>query len=195
MSSLPAFKSSEEEIENSLMDQIMLHSKGNENDEFLAVIISSWLKRRGELPQFLGLDRSEFRSLTNFHFPGFYICASVRQQDQLDLARVPELNDLIQLFLQNRAYKNQSEIWIAKILAAACAGSNHLWQDLGLWNRQQLSNLISSNFPKLANANSKNMKWKKFFYKQLCNAEGIYICRSPSCEVCVDYNNCFGSEE
>jgi nitrogen fixation protein NifQ len=43
--------------------------------------------------------------------------------------------------------------------------------------------------------NDRDMKWKRFFYKQLCNQEGVYTCRSPSCEVCADYVRCFGPEE
>jgi nitrogen fixation protein NifQ len=39
------------------------------------------------------------------------------------------------------------------------------------------------------------MKWKKFLYKQLCEEEGLYVCRAPSCQVCVDYERCYGSEE
>ncbi|MFM8444786.1 MAG: nitrogen fixation protein NifQ, partial [Methylococcus sp.] len=35
--------------------------------------------------------------------------------------------------------------------------------------------------------------WKKFLYKQLCEAEGIYVCRAPSCGECVDYADCFPS--
>jgi len=55
--------------------------------------------------------------------------------------------------------------------------------------------MLHHNFPELAAKNVKDMKWKKFLYKQLCEAEGIYLCRAPSCEVCIDYPKCFGSEE
>jgi nitrogen fixation protein NifQ len=84
---------------------------------------------------------------------------------------------------------------MVEILIAGCMGNDHLWQDLGLWQRADLSKLMLDNFEPLALRNNKDMKWKKFLYKQLCEAEGIYVCRSPSCEVCVDYDNCFGSEE
>ena len=73
--------------------------------------------------------------------------------------------------------------------------SDHLWQDLGLWSRQDLSALMADNFPALKAKNDRDMKWKKFLYKQLCNQEGIYTCRSPSCEVCADYQACFGPED
>ena len=50
-------------------------------------------------------------------------------------------------------------------------------------------------FKPLASRNDRDMKWKKFLYKQLCETEGITTCRAPSCEVCADYQNCFGPEE
>ncbi|MCU7810980.1 MAG: nitrogen fixation protein NifQ, partial [Candidatus Thiodiazotropha sp. (ex Notomyrtea botanica)] len=74
-------------------------------------------------------------------------------------------------------------------------GDDHLWQDLGLWQRSDLSRLMMVCFRPLARLNDRDMKWKKFLYKQLCETEGIYTCRSPSCKVCVDYDNCFGCEE
>ena len=83
---------------------------------------------------------------------------------------------------------------MADIVTAGCLGSDHLWQDLGLWNRAQLTGLMRENFAPLAKRNDKDMKWKKFLYRQLCEAEGVAICRSPSCEICVDYAVCFGSE-
>lgn len=181
--------------ENPLYEQLMLHSKGELNDHLLAVIISSWLCREGALPQNLGLSSSAFREMIATHFPGFSVSEKVRQEEVFDKNRIPEMDDLLGLFSRYRANVSKSELWISGIITAACLGSNHLWQDLGLWNRGQLTELISNNFPEMAKKNDKNMKWKKFLYKQLCNEEGIYVCRSPSCEVCTDYAICFGPEE
>jgi len=61
--------------------------------------------------------------------------------------------------------------------------------------RQIWCEQMTRNFPVLAAKNDRDMKWKKFLYKQLCQREGIYICRAPSCEVCADYAKCFGPEE
>jgi nitrogen fixation protein NifQ len=55
--------------------------------------------------------------------------------------------------------------------------------------------MLQYNFPELAAKNDQDMKWKKFLYKQLCEAEGLYLCRAPSCNVCIDYPKCYGSEE
>jgi nitrogen fixation protein NifQ len=105
------------------------------------------------------------------------------------------MRDLRELLLANRNGRHDSEIWLADILIAGCLGDDHLWQDLGLWNRADLSQLMHQNFRSLALRNDKDMKWKKFLYKQLCETEGIYTCRAPSCAVCADYANCFGPED
>lgn len=83
---------------------------------------------------------------------------------------------------------------MASAVAAGCMGGDHLWQDLGLWCREELSALMGSNFPRLAAENVQHMKWKRFLYKQLCLREGVASCRAPSCQVCEDYRLCFGPE-
>lgn len=83
---------------------------------------------------------------------------------------------------------------VAEVIALACLGDNHLWQDLQLASRAELSALIERYFPRLAARNHAQMKWKKFLYKQLCEREEIFICKSPSCAVCVDHALCFGPE-
>lgn len=60
--------------------------------------------------------------------------------------------------------------------------------------RRELSQMIALNFPELARAKNRDMKWKKFLYRELCQREGIYVCASPSCEACSDYAVCFGPE-
>ena len=84
---------------------------------------------------------------------------------------------------------------IAWTLACATLGDRHLWQDLGLPSREALSALIADAFPALAALNSQNMKWKKFFYRQLCEREAILICKSPTCGDCSDHGLCFGAEQ
>ena len=74
------------------------------------------------------------------------------------------------------------------------ADDNHLWQDLGLGSRSELSALMARWFPALVAKNAFDMKWKKFLYRQLCEREQLLICRSPSCAVCSDHDLCFGPE-
>jgi nitrogen fixation protein NifQ len=105
-----------------------------------------------------------------------------------------EREELIRLLRLHRAEQDESELWISEIVAAGCMARDHLWHDLGLWSRRELSALMTRNFPTLAAKNDRDMKWKKFLYKQLCQQEGIYLCRAPACELCVDYAHCFGPE-
>ena len=84
---------------------------------------------------------------------------------------------------------------VAWAMACASLGEQHLWQDLRLPSRRELTALIAHWFPALAARNSDNMKWKKFFYKQLCLREELLVCRAPTCGVCADYALCFGPED
>ena len=171
------------------------NSYGFENTELMARIYASWAVNQGVLPNWMGLDPEIFMSMMEYHFPDYDLDAVPNPGHSLDLSRAPESEDLYQLLMQNRTHGNDSEMWIARILVAGCMGSDHLWQDLGLWSRGDLSRLMTFNFQLLALSNNRDMKWKKFLYKQLCAAEGVYVCRAPSCEVCTDYQDCFGPED
>lgn len=175
--------------------QLMSMSGTYLNDFYLARILSSWILDEGILPARLGLSARNFQSLVARHFANNQIFANVKNKADFERERIPEWEDLVGLMLEFRANNDASEEWIAQIVAAACMGFDHLWQDLGLWSRGELSEILSLNFPELARRNNKDMKWKKFLYKQLCARDGTYVCRAPSCDVCADYNVCFGPEE
>ena len=164
-------------------------------EDTLARILSSWTKGEGNMPDWLGLGEEGFFLMLQRHFPFLDSSEFINPGRPLDLSRMDEVEDLRQLLNQSRTGHLQSERWMVDIVIAGCLGSDHLWQDLGLWERPDLSKLMMQNFASLAKRNDKDMKWKKFLYKQLCEAEGIYTCRSPSCEVCVDYEQCFNSED
>lgn len=83
---------------------------------------------------------------------------------------------------------------VAETVAIACLGDNHLWQDLQLPSRAELSTLMAYWFPALKARNHRDMKWKKFLYKQLCERAEIQVCKAPSCAVCSDQPVCFGPE-
>lgn len=166
------------------------------NTEWLCRMLSSWRVGLGALPDALGLEQADFSALQSGFFHSLEIPPSAPSGRSADFGRMLERDDLIRYLRARAAYPERAETgWISSILVAGCLGDDHLWQDLGLWSRQELSGLIAYNFPKVAAANTHDMKWKKFIYKQLCEAEGIYVCRAPSCDVCVDYPRCFGPED
>ena len=71
---------------------------------------------------------------------------------------------------------------------------NHLWEDLGLRDRSELSRLLMRHFAPLARDNTRNMRWKRFFYRKLCEDDGVVMCSTPVCAQCGDFAECFGDE-
>jgi nitrogen fixation protein NifQ len=113
-------------------------------------------------------------------------------------ARGDEVEDVVHLlmaYFDPAAGSAEQAQEVAHTVAVACLGDNHLWQDLLLENRQQLGALLRHWFPALVAKNTGDMKWKKFFYRQLCEQAEILICKSPSCQVCSDYVHCFETPE
>ena len=83
---------------------------------------------------------------------------------------------------------------LASMIARRAMRPNHLWQDLGLRNRRELSWLMLRHFEPLARRNHVDMKWKKFLYRAICRDEGYRLCPVPVCGDCDDFDRCFGDE-
>ena len=153
-----------------------------------SLLAGRWLNQ-GVLPATLGLTQAAFEALWNGYFPGAHL--KLQDGPGNDTA---ELEDLLHLLLEYRAGVHESEVWLAHSVAYGCGGRNHLWQDLGLANRGELSTLMNVAFPALAVLNVGDMKWKKFIYRHYCSREGIYVCPAPSCGECADHAKCFAPE-
>ncbi len=163
------------------------------NADWLTQILASWMAGQGTMPRYLGLELSQFDALLVTHFPHLDRF-EMNIHLEIEPERAPELDDVRALLLEHRSGQSESEIWIAQIVATGCMGSDHLWSDLGLFSRKFLRQMLMENFRPLAELNDKNMRWKKFFYRQLCAKEGFILCRSPSCETCSEYKVCFAED-
>ncbi len=172
------------------------------NLDWLQRILTAQRAGRSCLPLHLGLDPQTHAALIQACFSeraGQYLGAppQARERDALRAEllelRRDEWRELRDLLLGGRAGR-AGEMAIAAVVAAACLGGDHRWRVLGRGSREQLRELLELNFPRLASRNLNNMRWKKFFYKQLCEQDGGYVCRSPSCERCPTYHDCFGEE-
>lgn len=147
----------------------------------------------------VGLNGPEFRRLLRRFFPGL---DKAQAAASLPLDSYPvytpavgdEFPELLELLLEHSRFPGEEARWLAHAIATGCMGRNHLWQDLGLLNRGMLSELLGKHFTALFLRNVGDMKWKKFFYKQLCERSGLNLCRAPSCGVCSDYHHCFNRE-
>jgi nitrogen fixation protein NifQ len=170
-------------------------SRGDFNAVYLARMLAAVEQGHSVLGETLGLTEARFQALIQRYFPekdkGFQplLAAPLSEPDNQGVSA--ETLQLTNLLLGYRAQRSNSEYALARIIAFACGGRDHLWYDLGLWSRDDLNALLQHNFPDLVSANRFNMRWKKFLYRQLCLESDVMMCRSPNCRDCIDYSECF----
>ncbi len=160
----------------------------------LACILEHALAERargqGPLTDLLGLDAESLRALRDRWFPE----ADLPDLDA-PLAPVPADQDAIaQLILWRGGRADDAARWLAAILARRSMEPRHLWEDMGLPSRVALNEMIARVFPRLKAANSQNMRWKKFLYRQICSDQGFLLCLSPTCGECPERSDCFAPE-
>lgn len=142
-------------------------------------------------PLIRGLSDSRFQKLVNEFFTDIALSNGGSGEPGND----DEFQELLDLLIDSRTEPTEKSAWLAHAVATAAMGENHLWQDMGLPSRRHLSDFLRLRFAPLAALNTGDMKWKKFFYRQLCQRAGVPICKSPHCADCVDHPICFGAEE
>jgi nitrogen fixation protein NifQ len=101
------------------------------------------------------------------------------------------LRDLLE---RNRSTTDEGSLWLAAIIARRALEAGHLWEDLGMPDRPVLRRLMERYFAPLAARKTRNMRWKRFFYRQLCEEEGLSHCTSPTCSACSEVATCFAPE-
>lgn len=159
----------------------------------LASILAAGVMEGGLLFEKVGLSSDELAELLEQEF------SSVRiKGDDLLPGSKRDHNDEVtmvrDLLLAQRSTEGDAGRWLAAMIARRVMEPNHLWTDLGLRNRGELSRLLNRHFAPLARRNVNNMRWKRFFYRRLCEDEGLILCTTPVCTECKDFNHCFGDE-
>ncbi|WP_083742115.1 nitrogen fixation protein NifQ [Bradyrhizobium mercantei] len=159
----------------------------------LASILAAAVMDGGSLPEKAGLTDHELAALLDQHFSSIEIkaeqslaCFESNVTDEVAMVR--------DLLLARRSTEGDIGRWLAAMIARRAIEPDHLWEDLGLRNRGELSRLLSRHFAPLAARNINNMRWKRFFYRTLCEDEGLVMCTTPVCTQCNDFNVCFGDE-
>jgi nitrogen fixation protein NifQ len=139
-----------------------------------------------------GLAAAELEALISKWFPDSR--AVLVKSSQQAFAPDDETVMLQELLLAHRSHDGEDSRWLAAMIARRAMEANHLWEDLGLRNRTELSRLLSRHFAPIASRNTKNMRWKRFFYRVLCESDGFVMCSTPVCTDCRDFDLCFGEE-
>jgi nitrogen fixation protein NifQ len=139
-----------------------------------------------------GLDQTDLATMINGLFP--HAVDLFLPHPDAPLLRTADETCLLDLLVQCATDGTTFQAWLAAMIARRAQSPNHLWQDLGLRNRGDLSRLMTRHFRPLAARNSSDMKWKKFLYRMICRDAGYSICTAPSCGECTDFEYCFGDE-
>jgi nitrogen fixation protein NifQ len=139
-----------------------------------------------------GLATHELTALMTECFYGARL--DVASSDDAALPWDDEVAMVRDLLLGQRSTAGKIGGWLAAMVARRALESNHLWEDLGLRDRSELSRLLARHFAPLAARNTRNMRWKRFFYRMLCEDDGLVMCTAPVCTDCNDFTLCFGEE-
>lgn len=159
-------------------------------DRHLLACLLTVVEDEGNVAAALGLTSAQYRQLYARFFPAVEFAID-------DPRESPENSDLVDLLLdyvpRHPADRNLPVEYLVRILAARATRPGHLWAAMGLFARAELTAAIQRHLPALATANSRGMRWKRFFYKQLCERSGGTLCKSPVCGDCPEYSLCFVS--
>jgi len=140
-----------------------------------------------------GLAPTELTELAQLCFPHTETMFARVDQDE-EVVRAVDERCLQELLFRGSTARSRLEFLLACMIARRAQRPNHLWQDLGLRRRQELSWLMQRHFEPLFTRNKQNLRWKKFLYRQICRDEGYTICPAPSCEECDERERCLGEE-
>ena len=168
-----------------------------DNDAFdrhvLASIMAAGAMDGRAIAARVGLTSENLSILIADYFPSarVYLASrcngtAVTEDDEVGMVR--------DLLLAQRSTSGNIGGWLAAMVARRAIEPNHLWEDLGLRDRSELSRLLMRHFAPLASRNTGNMRWKRFFYRMLCEDDGFVMCTTPVCTQCNDFELCFGEE-
>ncbi len=150
--------------------------------------IAEWEARGGSLACRLGIGGMALATLLMLHVPDHPL---LRPEDYVQSDEREEQAWVRALLLSEFEVASDETTCLAAIIARRSMDGNHLWEDLGLSDRASLTRLMRMYFPALAGRNVDNMRWKRFFFRQLCDADGLSHCTSPTCCDCPDLAGCF----
>ncbi|HEY3599498.1 MAG TPA: nitrogen fixation protein NifQ [Paraburkholderia sp.] len=142
---------------------------------------------------YLGLARDTLGALLTRHFPGAIELEGFPEHiaDARHQPFVDQLRTLLLRF-ERTPVANAVDAWcLATIIATACLRPDHLWRDLGLDGRDDITEIMTRHYPRLVARNVDNLRWKKFLAQQLALAHGRAPAPAPGCPGCEDFGFCF----
>lgn len=172
----------------------------SEDRQMFACLLAAASQEAQPLSGALGLSKENIDALLIKFFPAAGP-DDLQPKTQDDPTPVQEPNqDLLKILLAHvprdtSGSMHQPAAWLARVIAARAALPGHLWMAMGFFERQELTAAIGRHLPSLAVANQQGMRWKRFLFKQVCDATGGTLCKTPNCGVCSDYALCFAPDD
>jgi nitrogen fixation protein NifQ len=144
----------------------------------------------------LGLPLPHWRALRERHFARASVadlarCPALPAIDTREHAQFVETLRTLLLTYSSKAVDANDAHCLASIIAHACLRPDHLWRDLGLAGREEVTWMLTRYFPDLVALNVENLRWKKFLARQRALSLGIQPGPAPGCPGCEDYGHCF----
>ena len=167
---------------------------------FFAAVIGTSIAH-GDLAR-SGLSSAELRDLLDYLFPGalagFDTPLSALREQYAAYAGTgasdpqPGFTLLMRVLLDAyRAPDPDTTPWVSSILAHACLRPDHLWRDLGLSGREDVTVLLARHYPGLVSRNVDNLRWKKFLAYSAREHAGLPVAAAPGCGGCEDADFCY----
>jgi nitrogen fixation protein NifQ len=160
--------------------------------ELFAALIAA-REVRGEV-FLLGLSRDQLSGLYRRHFSLEALAPrpSVTIDSQKHASFVAALKALLCAHVSESVDATDADC-LATIIAHACLRPDHLWRDLGLTGRDDVTAMLERYFPALIARNTEALRWKKFLARELAWSQGLEPRPAPGCPGCEDFGFCFGS--
>jgi nitrogen fixation protein NifQ len=140
----------------------------------------------------LGLQQPAWRALVARHFARAAVPAAlplaVTSSEHAEFVRT--LHALLLTYASAAIHADDAQC-LAAIIAHACLRPDHLWRDLGLAGRDEVTWMLTRYFPTLVALNNANLRWKKFLAEQRALSLGLQPGPAPGCPGCEDYGHCF----
>jgi nitrogen fixation protein NifQ len=190
----------EDPLYRALMDGPAPPGARQEDRQLFACLLTVAAREPFDTAEALGLNATDLAALLRTWFPGSDPALLTRYATP-GTTPPPEANPDVRRIILSHIPRDAagspvaSARWLAHILTARAAHPGHLWVAMGLFERPQLSAAIRRHLPSLAEANHRNMRWKRFLFKQVCDLNGGILCKSPNCGDCCDYALCFPDSE
>ncbi|MEN4922994.1 nitrogen fixation protein NifQ [Achromobacter spanius] len=171
---------------------------------FFAAVIGTSLAH-GNLAR-SGLTPAELQALTDYLFPGALTghdnaLSALREQFPAYLKSglgdpQPGFTLLMRVLLDAYGAPGPDTTqWVTSILAHACLRPDHLWRDLGLSGREDVTALLARHYPGLVLRNVHNLRWKKFLAYSAREHAGLPAGAAPGCDGCEDHAVCYPGAE